>query len=277
MIIKGIGIDLIEVDRIRQAVTRRREGFRRRVFTPAEWDYCLGGGRLNYASLAARFAAKEAVFKALGCGWRQIPWREVEICKGKGGEPLINLGPGGGGCPAKGYRYDFGHPFPYQGACPGPGCGPREEVMPVWVLTGSQMRERDRWATGVVGLPEMVLMENAGRQVAVLARRLLGETVGKRVWIFAGQGNNGGDGLVAARYLAKAGVEVEIFLLAPGEKMRVAAAEKLHFCRQIGLEPVEINADGGMGGLYPRCGEVSLVIDAILGTAFGPVRVLGPR
>ncbi|NLP18532.1 MAG: holo-ACP synthase [Firmicutes bacterium] len=93
MIIKGIGIDLIEVDRIRQAVTRRREGFRRRVFTPAEWDYCLGGGRLNYASLAARFAAKEAVFKALGCGWRQIPWREVEICKGKGGEPLINLGP----------------------------------------------------------------------------------------------------------------------------------------------------------------------------------------
>ncbi len=148
--------------------------------------------------------------------------------------------------------------------------------MPVWVLTGSQMRERDRWATGVVGLPEMVLMENAGRQVAVLARRLLGETVGKRVWIFAGQGNNGGDGLVAARYLAKAGVEVEIFLLAPGEKMRGAAAENLHICRQIGLAPVEINAAGGLGGLYPRCGEVSLVIDAILGTGLsGPVRGFG--
>lgn len=93
MIIKGIGIDLVEVDRIRRAVSRRRGGFRRRIFTPGEWDYCLRGGRLNYASLAARFAAKEAVFKALGCGWRQIPWREVEIRQGEGGEPRVYLGP----------------------------------------------------------------------------------------------------------------------------------------------------------------------------------------
>ncbi|NLJ33941.1 MAG: holo-ACP synthase [Firmicutes bacterium] len=91
--IKGIGVDLIEVARIRKAVTRRREGFRRRIFTPGEWEYCLGGGKLRYASLAARFAAKEAVFKALGCGWRQIPWREVEILKGDGGQPLVLLGP----------------------------------------------------------------------------------------------------------------------------------------------------------------------------------------
>ncbi len=93
MVVKGIGIDLIEVERIRRAVTRRPAGFRRRVFTPAEWDYCHRAGKIDYAALAARFAAKEAVFKALGCGWRQIPWQEVEIRKGSRGEPLVQLGP----------------------------------------------------------------------------------------------------------------------------------------------------------------------------------------
>ncbi|HHW91135.1 MAG TPA: holo-ACP synthase [Firmicutes bacterium] len=93
MVVKGIGIDLIEVERIRRAVNRRPAGFRRRVFTPAEWEYCNRGGSIDHAALAARFAAKEAVFKALGCGWRQIPWQEVEIRKGAQGEPLVRLGP----------------------------------------------------------------------------------------------------------------------------------------------------------------------------------------
>ncbi|MGB4028944.1 MAG: NAD(P)H-hydrate epimerase, partial [bacterium] len=85
----------------------------------------------------------------------------------------------------------------------------------MWVVTAAQMRERDRWAIEEVGLPGLVLMENAGRQVAALARRLLDEGgAGKKAWIFAGKGNNGGDGLVAARYLARAGVQVETFLLA---------------------------------------------------------------
>lgn len=92
MIVKGIGIDLIEVERVRQAVTRHPEGFRRRVFTAGEWEYCLRGREVNYASLAARFAAKEAVFKALGCGWREVPWQEVEIVMGPRGEPLVQLG-----------------------------------------------------------------------------------------------------------------------------------------------------------------------------------------
>ncbi len=93
MVVKGIGIDLIEVERIRRAINRRPVGFRRRVFTPAEWEYCNRGGSIDHAALAARFAAKEAVFKALGCGWRQIPWREVEVQKGALGEPLVRLGP----------------------------------------------------------------------------------------------------------------------------------------------------------------------------------------
>lgn len=146
----------------------------------------------------------------------------------------------------------------------------------MWLLTSSQMRERDRWTIEEMGLPEMVLMENAGRQVAVLARRLLGGCRGKRVWIFAGRGNNGGDGLVAARYLVQAGVEVEVFLLAPGRGMGGGAAENLCICRRLGIPLKEINAGSDLAGLFPRRGEVNLIIDAVLGTGLsGPAGGLG--
>lgn len=64
--ILGIGTDIIEIERIRQAVSR--EHFRRRVFTEAEQNYCESRGAQSAASYAARFAAKEAFFKALGTG-----------------------------------------------------------------------------------------------------------------------------------------------------------------------------------------------------------------
>jgi holo-[acyl-carrier protein] synthase len=70
-----IGVDLIEIDRIRRALAR--DGFRERCFTEAERTYC--DSRPNPAQhYAARFAAKEAVGKALGCGVR-FTWREIEI------------------------------------------------------------------------------------------------------------------------------------------------------------------------------------------------------
>lgn len=70
-----IGVDMIEIERIRQALTR--SGFRERCFTEAERDYC--DSRPNPAeSYAARFAGKEAVGKALGCGIH-FTWKEVEI------------------------------------------------------------------------------------------------------------------------------------------------------------------------------------------------------
>ena len=70
-----VGVDLIEIERVRRAL--ERPGFRERCFTPAERAYC--DSRANPAeSYAARFAGKEAVGKALGCGVR-FTWREVEI------------------------------------------------------------------------------------------------------------------------------------------------------------------------------------------------------
>lgn len=92
--IAGTGIDRIEVDRVRRALERPRTGarFRARVFTEAEIAYCESRRRGRYQSYAARFAAKEAVMKALGTGWnRNAGWREIEIVRERGRAPRIVL------------------------------------------------------------------------------------------------------------------------------------------------------------------------------------------
>ncbi|HEX4211603.1 MAG TPA: holo-ACP synthase [Candidatus Binataceae bacterium] len=92
--ISGTGVDMIEVDRIKQAIERPLTGvrFRARVFTDAEVAYCESRGRGRYQSYAARFAAKEAVMKALGTGWnRNAGWREIEVMRERGRPPGIKL------------------------------------------------------------------------------------------------------------------------------------------------------------------------------------------
>jgi len=91
--IVGIGVDLAEVDRIRDALERPATGerFRARVFTAGEQAYCERRRR-KYESYAARFAAKEAVMKALGRGWsREIGWSDIEVVRERGGRPTIRL------------------------------------------------------------------------------------------------------------------------------------------------------------------------------------------
>ncbi len=90
-----IGVDLIEVVRIEQAVARWGDRFLQRVYTPAEIGYCAG----RASSLAARWAAKEAVSKALGTGWAPqtpheagwIDWPEIEVERQPSGEPGLRL------------------------------------------------------------------------------------------------------------------------------------------------------------------------------------------
>jgi len=89
--IVSVGVDVAEVERIQRAVDHPRWGerFRRRVFTAAEIEYC--GGRKRHAeSFAARWAAKEAVMKALGTGFRGVAFAEVEVVRGRGA-PQIRL------------------------------------------------------------------------------------------------------------------------------------------------------------------------------------------
>jgi holo-[acyl-carrier protein] synthase len=86
-----IGIDLVEIARVRQALARHGDRFLGRLFTPDEIAYCLA--RHDPApSLAARFAAKEACAKALPV--RAAPsWREIEVVIGDGGKPELRLAP----------------------------------------------------------------------------------------------------------------------------------------------------------------------------------------
>ena len=89
--ISGVGIDIIEIERIEKAVQRSGERFLQRVFTAAERSYCENK-RQPHSSYAARFAAKEAVLKALGTGLSSgASFTDVEVYQKSGGAPGINL------------------------------------------------------------------------------------------------------------------------------------------------------------------------------------------
>lgn len=81
------GVDLCEISRLREAVERQGERLLARVFTAAEREQC---GE-NYASLAARFAAKEAVGKALGTGLGPVAFTDIEVIRGENREPILRL------------------------------------------------------------------------------------------------------------------------------------------------------------------------------------------
>ncbi|HYT53975.1 MAG TPA: holo-ACP synthase [Verrucomicrobiae bacterium] len=92
--IVGTGVDLAEVDRIQAALEDPRIGrrFRDRVFTEKEIAYCEKKRRGKYESYAGRFAAKEAVMKALGRGWgAKVRWLDIEVVRARSGKPEIAL------------------------------------------------------------------------------------------------------------------------------------------------------------------------------------------
>ncbi len=82
-----IGVDIIEIGRIQQAIERWGDRFLRRIYTDAELNLCRG----KPESLAVRFAGKEAAVKALGTGMRGISWKDIEILAEPSGKPLVNL------------------------------------------------------------------------------------------------------------------------------------------------------------------------------------------
>jgi len=90
MVTLRTGVDLVEIARFEQAVQRHGQRFLERVFTAKELDD-VGHQVGRFASLAARFAAKEAVSKAFGTGIGQIYWREIEILRGPEREPILYL------------------------------------------------------------------------------------------------------------------------------------------------------------------------------------------
>src|SRR6478609_634070 len=92
MPILGHGIDIVETARLRRLIDEHGAHFLDRVFTPAEQAYCNASRKRSLEHFAGRFAAKEAVLKVLGTGWRGgIAWTDIEVVKEPSGQPQIRL------------------------------------------------------------------------------------------------------------------------------------------------------------------------------------------
>ena len=130
------------------------------------------------------------------------------------------------------------------------------------VVTRDEMRAIDRWAIETVGIPSVVLMENAGRGVAeIVLERLRARGPGRIVRIVCGTGNNGGDGFVAARHLANAGCDVTLLLAgAPGAFDRSGdAGVQFRVAHAMGIAMRPAEAEG-------LSRDVDCLVDALFGT-----------
>ena len=133
----------------------------------------------------------------------------------------------------------------------------------MFIVTAEQMREVDRRTIENYGVPSLTLMERAGEAVMQAIRERFARNAKKGVLIVAGKGNNGGDGLVAARLLKRKQIPCEVALLARQDELSPDAAHNLRAYRKLKGRVSEISA---ADQLTARIGKNGLIVDAILGT-----------
>lgn len=143
------------------------------------------------------------------------------------------------------------------------------------VAAPSEMREIDRRAIEEFGVPAAALMESAG---GALARQVAGlwpdGPAGRRIHILCGGGNNGGDGFVAARWLANQGARVRVHLVASVDRLQEPAASFYRALGRMALDSVTLTKENA-GRLHLTLGTADAVVDALLGTGIqGPPRGL---
>lgn len=137
------------------------------------------------------------------------------------------------------------------------------------LVTAQEMREIDRQAIEEYGIPGLLLMENAGRQVAEAVRRRLGNVSGKRVVVLCGKGNNGGDGLVAARHLLQAGAVVKVFFICEPEEITGDARVNFQIWERLGQQVYRLlGSSNGLQLLKVALINADAVVDALYGTGF---------
>lgn len=129
------------------------------------------------------------------------------------------------------------------------------------ILTAGQMRQLEE-ECAQIGLTTDILMENAGRAVAEEVRRILGNIAEQNILFLIGPGNNGGDGLVAARYLQSWGAKVNAYIVGD----RPADDPKLILAQNAGVTCLDTSEDEGLKELDQLLSKVNVVIDAIFGT-----------
>jgi hydroxyethylthiazole kinase-like uncharacterized protein yjeF len=134
------------------------------------------------------------------------------------------------------------------------------------VLNSTQMREVDRRTIEDIGIPSLVLMENAGRQVVAAMEAMHSDLLERRVAVLCGRGNNGGDGFVVARTLTQRGVDVSVFLLGGVADVRGDARINLEILGHLGLTVVEVADSQAWELHFSEVCDCTLIVDAIFGT-----------
>jgi hydroxyethylthiazole kinase-like uncharacterized protein yjeF len=135
------------------------------------------------------------------------------------------------------------------------------------LLTAAQMRAVDRAIIEKLGLPSLVLMENAGRGVADLVVRERPRVLGLDVRIVCGAGQNGGDGFVAARHLLRRGADVKVFLALPASKLGGDAAGFAHVLHRFAPNSVtDLSAEADAKVWQERLSGAAVIVDALFGT-----------
>ncbi|AOQ25151.1 Bifunctional NAD(P)H-hydrate repair enzyme Nnr [Moorella thermoacetica] len=139
----------------------------------------------------------------------------------------------------------------------------------MYLVTAAEMGQLDRLASSEYMIPSIVLMENAGlRVVESIERHFQGQVANRRILIFCGKGNNGGDGLVVARHLLNRGAEVKVFLLARPEDIRGDARTNLEIYQKMGGKLLLLLGESHLQRADIALLYADLVVDAIFGTGF---------
>jgi hydroxyethylthiazole kinase-like uncharacterized protein yjeF len=132
------------------------------------------------------------------------------------------------------------------------------------LTTAKQMRQLDRRAIEELGLPGLVLMENAARGAVQVIGSLY--PMARSIAVFCGKGNNGGDGLAMARYFHCLGLEVRCFLSGPRNGLKGDAAHQLGLADRLKIPLVELNENTDWSALKQEISGFDLLVDALLGT-----------
>lgn len=135
-------------------------------------------------------------------------------------------------------------------------------------MTRDEVRAFDSWAIDELGVPGVVLMENAGRSCAELIREKLAHIARPRVCIFCGTGNNGGDGYVIARHLVNNDFQVDVVIVGERSKVRGDAKTNLDILERMGQPVEQLNLDDPdiSGKVTAFAAGADMLVDAIFGT-----------
>jgi len=138
------------------------------------------------------------------------------------------------------------------------------------VLTAAEMREVDRLTTERYGVPGLQLMETAGTRVAAACDKFVGTAATRpaKVAVLCGKGNNGGDGLVAARHLKSFAAQVNVYLFSNPQDLHGGAAANLQRWAAAGNSVTSITDEAAWQTAWPEISNANVILDAIFGTGF---------